>query len=208
MRTLRSLVAAAIFASTLLLGTGTASACSCVESTDAELLDAVDVVFRGTLIDYEFVEDPDGDGEWSSSDPATYTFAVSEVLKGTATETQRVLSPVDGASCGLEIPHEGEFIVLAQAVLWDGPALAEGDLAAYLCDGTRPASAGFEHDLQPYPPDPNPATVSGGAAAPDSGAQDLVDQTTSDTGVVAVVGFFLVCIIGVLAARQFRRTRG
>ena len=207
MYALRSVFALAVFASTLLVGTGTASACSCAAATDAELVDAVDVIFRGTVINYEFIEDADGDGEWSSGDPATFTFAVDEVFKGTATETQRVLSPVSGASCGLEIAHEGEFIVLAQSALWEGPSLAEGELAAYLCDGTRPAAAGFDTDLEPYPPDPTPE-VATDVATPESGAQEIVDRTTADTGIVAVVGFFLVCIIAVVAARQFRRTRG
>lgn len=200
MRVLRLILALAIGASTLLLGTGTASACSCAQVSDGELIDVVDVVFRGTVINYESPED----GAASSSDPATFTFAVDEVYQGSATETQRVLSPISGASCGLEIAHEGEFIVLAQTVLYDGPALADGDLAAYLCDGTRPAAAGFDADLEPYPPDPNPVV----AAGPDASAQELIDRTTADTGIVAVVGFFMVCIIAVFGARQLRRTRG
>jgi hypothetical protein len=207
MRVLHTLLALAIGASTLMLGTGTAVACSCALVSDAELVDVVDVIFRGTVIDYQYIEDPDGDGTVSSLDPATFTFAVEEVYKGNATETQRVLSPVDGASCGLEIPDEGEFIVFAQSGLYDGPDLAEGELAAYLCDGTRLAEAGFDTDLVPYPPDPNPA-VTAAPAGSDAAAQELIDRTTSDTGVVAVVGFFMVCIIAVLAARQFRRTRG
>lgn len=207
MRVLRTLLALSIAASTLLLGTGTAVACSCAQATDAELVDVVDVIFRGTVIDYEYIEDPDGDGTVSSLDPATFTFAVDEVFKGSAVESQRVLSPVAGASCGLEIPDEGEFIVFAQSSLYEAPALAEGELAAYLCDGTRLAEAGFETDLEPYPPDPNPAVTTASDGS-DTAAQDLADRTTADTGIVAVVGFFMVCIIAVLAARQFRRTRG
>ena len=207
MPVLRTLLAVAIGASTLMLGTGTAIACSCAQVSDAELFDVVDVIFRGTVIDYEYVEDADGDGSSSSLDPATFTFAVDEVYKGNATETQRVLSPVAGASCGLEIASQGEFIVFAQSALWEGPTLAEGELAAYLCDGTRPASAGFDTDLEPFPPDPNPARTAD-LADSDGAEQELVERTTADTGIVAVVGFFMVCIIAVLAARQFRRTRG
>ncbi len=207
MSVLRTVLALAIGASTLMLGTGTAVACSCAQVSDAELVDVVDVIFRGTVIDYQYIEDPDGDGTVSSLDPATFTFAVDEVYKGNATETQRVLSPVDGASCGLEIPDEGEFIVFAQSDLYEGPDLADGELAAYLCDGTRPAEAGFDTDLVPYPPDPNPA-VTAAPAGSDAAAQELSDRTTADTGIVAVVGFFMVCIIAALAARQFRRTRG
>ena len=207
MRILRTLLALAIGASTLMLGTGTAVACSCAQVTDAELVDVVDVIFRGTIIDYQYAKDADGDGTTSSLDPVTFTFAVEEVYKGKATETQRVLSPNSGASCGLEIPNEGEFIVFAQSALWDGPALAEGELAAYLCDGTRPATAGFDTDVEPLAPDPNPA-ITAASAGSDEAEQELIDRTTADTGIVAVVGFFMVCIIAVLAARQFRRTRG
>lgn len=207
MRVLRTLLALTIGASTLMLGTGTAVACSCAQVTDAELVDVVDVIFRGTVIDYQYANDADGDGISSSLDPATFTFAVEEVYKGNATETQRVLSPGSGASCGLEIPNEGEFIVFAQSALWDGPALAEGELAAYLCDGTRLAAGGFDTDLEPFPPDPNPA-ITAAPAGSDGADLELVDRTTADTGIVAVVGFFMVCIIAVLAARQFRRTRG
>mgnify|MGYP000604227018 FL=1 len=61
MPVLRTLLALAIGASTLMLGTGTAVACSCAQVSDAELFDVVDVIFRGTVIDYEYVEDADGD---------------------------------------------------------------------------------------------------------------------------------------------------
>jgi hypothetical protein len=41
--------------------------------------------------------------------PALHVFAVDTVFKGTAHEQQGVVSPMSGATCGLELAGEGPF---------------------------------------------------------------------------------------------------
>lgn len=136
-------VAAVLAAVVLTFGPGAqpASACSCMAQSDAEHFAQADVVFRGTLIGYQ---PPPPSPVMFSGAPATWTFSVSEVYKGDAAPTQPVISAVDGATCGLEIPHQGEYVVFA------GRA-PEGHLHASLCGGTRSTAAGPLTVVAPAP---------------------------------------------------------
>jgi len=202
----RLLASGALAASFLALDASPAAACSCGEATDEEYFGWADVVFVGELIDYEYIEDPDGDGTSSSADPATFTFAVERVFKGAAATTQAVLSPHSGASCGLEIlgypqgQAEGRFVVFANdTVEGDERDFPGGNLVAHLCGGTRGADQPLSLSVDGRPPDPGVAVPVG-----------LPDGSTGDdaSGVVLLVGFALVGAVAVVAAaRHARRTR-
>ncbi len=115
-----------------------AHACSCMAVTDEDAFAAADVVFRGQLAGYE---PPPLQAYMSSADPAVWTFAVSQVHKGDVAPSQQIVSPVSGASCGLELPHQGEFLVFATRRSFDGP-VSDGRYHANLCGGTRSTAAG------------------------------------------------------------------
>ena len=135
MRTIRGLVAA------LLVGLGViafaptpAYACSCVGGTAPDFVDGADVVVTGTMEERD--EPAVGD---SSADPVTYTISVDRVYKGTATPAQAVLTPMSGASCGLENIKLGERYVVfgSYQSLMGEPS---DDLWATLCGGTDRAT--------------------------------------------------------------------
>ena len=77
----------------------------------------------------------------SSADPAIWTFAVSEVYKGDVAPTQPVVSAVSGATCGLELAHQGEFFVFVNRRDLMGQPTPD-QYHANLCGGTRSTSAG------------------------------------------------------------------
>lgn len=143
-------------------------ACSCAAITDAEAAEASDAVFVGTLVD---VERPPPAESRSSTDPATYTFAVSEVLKGDAAERQEVVSEVWGASCGLELRGDGPFLVFATTTSsgWS-PRPGPGQYFAHLCGGTRPLRPGEDLTALRPPPPPPPAPAAPVTAPPTTAA--------------------------------------
>jgi len=191
-------------------GAGPAWGCSCATGSDADAFARAHAVFVGEVVDYG--PPPQGD-VMSSADPATWTFEVSGVYKGEVTSTQEVVSEVDGASCGLEIPQRGEFVVFATK---GGFAIesGEGQYYAGLCGGTRSTSAGpldvevtmsapIEVEASPTSqeapttsaePASGTASGEGGVAAP-AGASDEDD---SGMAVALVIG--LVAGAAVLAA--------
>lgn len=154
-------VAVAIATGTVLAGRADpAVACSCIYMGDADSFHLADVVFRGVWHGYE---PPTTAEVMSSMDPATWTFTVREVYKGTATAEQDVVSPVSGASCGLEIPHEGEFFVFANRVgdrdggdFFGSLHHDPNRLIASLCGGTRSVVDGplAVDGITPRPPEP------------------------------------------------------
>ena len=134
-RVLGAMVAVTLGAAILIVGPSArpARACSCIGMTDEQAFAAADAVFRGQVAGYE---SPPAQPVMSSADPAVWTFAVAEVYKGDVAPTQAVVSAVSGATCGLEIPHQGEFFVFADRR--DGT----GGYSANLCGGTRSTTAG------------------------------------------------------------------
>src|SRR5829696_8157380 len=85
------------------LGASPAQACSCAGGTTAEFAERADAVFTGRLLSREEPTQP----VTSSTDPALHVFAVDAVAKGAVSGRQEVLSPVSGASCGLELTGDG-----------------------------------------------------------------------------------------------------
>jgi hypothetical protein len=137
MRAFRVLCAALFAAlSIVVVGAGPSFACSCVSGDAAEHAGRATVVVSGTVTD---VDPPPKGAMMSSTDPATYTVDVDQVFKGEAGSTLEVLSPVSGASCGLEGVEPGRrYVVFASHESMEG---ADADhLWANLCGGTGPAT--------------------------------------------------------------------
>jgi hypothetical protein len=82
----------------LAYGVDPAAACSCALGDARTRLARADGAFVGT-----FVEKREPAQIESSADDAVYVFRVEQSVKGNLPETLFVLSPVSGASCGLEI---------------------------------------------------------------------------------------------------------
>ena len=111
-----------------------ARACDCA-SLPAPSADArADVVFTGTLLSRTVTEPVT-----SSTDPATWVFAVDRALKGEVPERASVRSAVSGASCGLELTGRGPFVVFAGD--------AGTHLTAHLCDGTARLTPTLERQI-------------------------------------------------------------
>lgn len=134
-------LAATVFAATgfaLAATAQPASACSCATLGDDAAFADADAVFSGVLAE---VRTPAGE-RFNSSDPERFIFDVDRVYKGEVFERQSVVTAREGASCGLELSiqagrilvfgrRDGDFIVQAD----------DGELAANLCNGTRPVLA-------------------------------------------------------------------
>lgn len=150
---------------TIALDARPAAACSCDSFGDDQAFAVADVVFVG---DVDAVVGP---GAFPTNDLNRWTFAVDEVYKGDAAETQGVVSMASGGACGLEIPPRGTFVVFASRTSTpiEEPVDFE-TLHANLCGGTRPiadapvpASFGVARAPTPgvggMPPDPWPSPV-------------------------------------------------
>ena len=197
------LLSGLLMAAGLLVATP-ASACSCVGQTTQEFFDRADAVFTARLVSRE-----EPAPMTSSADPALHVFAVDTVFKGTAHEEQAVLSPVSGATCGLELVGEGPFVVFASrsADLGGEPfaTLAADQYAAFLCGGTAPLTPALEAELTalsaaPAPSEEPPAP---GAAGPADAGSALPGPA-----IAAVVALGLVVGSGALVHRRRRSPAG
>ncbi len=110
----------------VLVGTGSpACACSCASLTEKQAYDQADVVFAATLARRDEPTAPIR----SSTDPATLSFTVDAVYKGTATPTQLVQTAMEAPSCGLDVQLGKRYLVYADT--------SGAGLEASLCGGTR-----------------------------------------------------------------------
>ena len=124
---LATLVAAA---GLVVVSAAPAQACSYALSTPRAMLERSDTVFTATLTD---IEPPPPRRVMSSADPATYTFDVATVYRGSSGAEVDVRSAVSGASCGLEWMRVGtDYLVFATE--------QDGELWSGLCSGTAPVS--------------------------------------------------------------------
>jgi hypothetical protein len=137
MRALRALFAAVVAAlSLVVIGAAPSFACSCVGGDAADFAGRASVVVSGTVTD---VLPPPKQKVMSSMDPATYVVDVDQVFKGEAAPTVEVLSPISGASCGLENVEPGRrYVVFASHQSMEGND--PDRLWANLCGGTGPAT--------------------------------------------------------------------
>ena len=140
-----------------------ASACSCAGGTTQEFFDGADAVFTARLVSRE---EPRGTIT-SSADPSLHVFAVETVFKGTAHRQQGVISPMSGASCGLELTGDGPFVVFATRsadLAGVRSPLADDQYAASLCGGTAPSTPAVEAELAALADTPPSAAPLPGAA--------------------------------------------
>jgi hypothetical protein len=177
-----------------------ASACSCVGGTTQRFFADADAVFTGRLVSRE-----EPATVTSSADPALHVFAVDTVYKGTVHQSQGVLSPVSGATCGLELTGDGPFVVFAtrSADLGVGEftRLAEDQYAAFLCGGTGPVTSEIEAELTTLTdvPDEPPAAPLPGAAG--------VEQSASSGSLPALAGIGAVVVLVAGTLLVLRRLR-
>jgi hypothetical protein len=110
----------------LAYGVEPAAACSCALGDARTRLARADGAFVGT-----FVEKREPAQAESSADDAIYVFRVEQTVKGSLPETLEVVSPVSGASCGLEISPGDRIGLLLRR---DGDSWR-----ALLCDQVSPS---------------------------------------------------------------------
>lgn len=109
-------------------------ACSCAELTIDDAFGRADAVFIGELT--EVRRSP----LTSTDAPARYIFDVDRVLLGDVYEIQSIVSPVSGASCGIELPMNTRSIVFARSDEQGFDlGLVDGEYSSTLCDGNVPA---------------------------------------------------------------------
>jgi hypothetical protein len=202
--------AATLLLSVLVLAAGLlvappASACSCVGGTTQEFLDRADAVFTGRLVSRA---EPPGPVT-SSADPALHVFAVDTVVKGTVHEEQGVVSPVSGATCGLELSGEGPFVVFATRSTDVGgtsfAVLDDGQYAAFLCGGTQPLTPAVEAELAALVPYTAPAW---GTPLPGAAGTAPARSALPGLAVTAAVTLGLLIGAGALVHRRRRSAAG
>ena len=128
-------------------------ACSCAPpGSPAEALAESHSVFRGVVISMSLVER--NDGSWSSADPATVEFLVSEVWKGPLSRIRTLKTARSGVSCGFEFEFDAEYLVYTD----------DGGSFVSLCSRTHNLAPGF------YNVDYNDLEVLGPGQAPTADA--------------------------------------
>ena len=135
--TLRRFVPSVIIAGAgVFVPAGSAHACSCGELTIDEAFAAADAVFVGSLT--EVRRSP----ATSTDAPARFIFDVDRVLLGDVYETQSIVSPVSGSSCGIEVQMNTSSIIFARSDEQGFDlGLVDGEYSSTLCDGNVPAAS-------------------------------------------------------------------
>jgi hypothetical protein len=201
-RAAATLLLTCLFAAAALLVAGPASACDCATGSTAGYFADADAVFTGSLVSRE-----EPATITSSADPALHVFAVETVYKGTVQESQDVLSPVSGATCGLELTGDGPFVVFATRSTDIGgqfTPLADDQYAAFLCGGTGPVTPAITAELTALADGPNETS-----AAPRPGAAGV---RSADAGgmlpVLTGAGAIVVLAGAAVLLRRRLRVRG
>lgn len=181
----------------LVVGAGTAFACTCVVASDQDHYDWADAVFEGTLVD---VQQPPQKPVMSSMDPMTLTFEVGTVYKGDVATTEKVATVSSAPSCGLDLQGEGPYLVFATT---DG-----NTLSASICGGTRPVADGtpaFGPGSPPNGAPPSPAPAAGEPQATESTGTPPPDGSLPPAGLFA--GAAALVLIALPTAFWFKSRR-
>lgn len=201
------LLLSALLGALVVVGAAPAQACSCAGGTTAEFAARADAVFTGRLVSRTEPDRPIR----SSADPALHVFAVDAVVKGAVSARQEVLSPVSGATCGLELTGEGPVAVFATRtpdpyISASDPDLADDQYYAYLCGGSAPLTPELEAELGPL----RPVAASPPPAAPVEPRAAATSSPDRDGPAAALLvlggGAVLVCAGALLVLRR-RRAR-
>jgi len=202
-RTGTLLLLSALLGALVVVGAGPAQACECVGDTTAGFTERADAVFTGRLISRE---EPDGPVR-SSADPALHVFSVDAVAKGAVSERQEVLSPLSGATCGLEVAGDGPVVVFATratdpSIAGDWPPLRDDQYYASLCGGTAPLTPQLEAELTGLRP-VTPMTAPPQAAPVEPrAASTAAPDRDGPLGALLVLGAAVVLGAGALLLRR------
>lgn len=143
-----------------------AAACSCVLLDTAEQAESAHLVASGTVT---AVSEPRPDGE--NGPVAVYSVDLDRIWKGQAQASIDVLSPRDGASCGIEGIEAGSAIILfaGHADILGAPSTS---WRTNLCNGTGPSDSQRIDELTALlgtPSTPEPDSASPAEAVPEAG---------------------------------------
>ena len=202
-RTGTLLLLSALLGALVVVGAGPAQACECVGDTTAGFTERADAVFTGRLISRE---EPDGPVR-SSADPALHVFSVDAVAKGAVSERQEVLSPLSGATCGLEVAGDGPVVVFATratdpSIAGDWPPLRDDQYYASLCGGTAPLTPQLEAELTGLRPlTPMTAPPQAAPVEPRAASTTAPDRD-GPSGALLVLGAAVVLGAGALLLRR------
>lgn len=185
-----------------------AGACSCAPWTDEEAIEHADAAFSGTLVEVSSTTE----GGVSSADPERFVFDVHDVFKGEVMETQTVVTPRSGASCGLEISGPGPHLVFAYDDSQLTPGAGEHELHSHLCSGTRALADGdVPVDFVSRPPMSTESTPSSSEPSTESATPVADNGGIGPWMPVAMVAGALVLVAaavwGLLRARTSSRSR-
>ncbi len=194
---LRSLLLVLVLASSQVIGTPAAGACSCATTGDEGSFAAADAVFVGSLISRTV----EGGLVRSSADPAVHRFEVRAVYKGEVRAEEEVVTAAEGASCGFEVPTDIAVLVFADEATSSGPEPGAGQLAGDLCNGTRPLDQRPVPDAFGTPVAPSQALVATAARADDEDGGPPV-------ALAAVGGAALVATAAFVVRRRARPSGG
>ena len=133
----------------ILVPATTAMACSCVGWTQAEAFAGANAVFVGVVVGPPGAGEPD---QPFAPDPATYVFAVEDVLKGQGLDRRvEVTSSWQSSACGAGF-------TLGQR--WRVYAMSEaGQLSSSSCSGNELLAEGAQPIVTPSPEGGMPAGV-------------------------------------------------
>ncbi len=139
-----------------LIAPQTCAACSCIVMTFSEAADQAEVIFVGTVTGRE-------DGKETEFGPGIdYTFAVSEVYKGSAPAEAVVRTADNSAACGFNFDEGETYLVMASS--------SAAGLETNLCTGTVLAADVADEDLESLGPPSGPTAASPSSADPAAGA--------------------------------------
>jgi tissue inhibitor of metalloproteinase len=113
--------------------TGSASACSCMPSSEGERYQRADHVFTGLVV-AKVVEL--GDPATAADDHNRFVVVVSTKYKGDVPNVVNVVSHVQASMCGVQMQERLRYLVFAT-----GDA-SDRRVEAMLCGGTRSADGG------------------------------------------------------------------
>ncbi len=144
-RLIRLALIATLAATSIMVGTQTALACSCIMPDADAFFAGADGVFVGTLI--EEPEEPSF-GPISSADQVPYVFEISAAYKGDLESPIIVYSARDGASCGLEVGlgHEAALFIDHGPEGWNGSLCSTMSADALLDGPFEPIAFGAAGD--------------------------------------------------------------
>ncbi|UYM04877.1 hypothetical protein [Solicola gregarius] len=156
--------AAAMVATALVVGLTTpAYACSCVQIDLQTQAKQGDAVFVGTPVDVT-----------ESGNSAVYEVRVSDVYAGTADPTTTVRTAADGASCGVDLKLDRQYMFVGDQ------KQPHGEVSTTMCSGTQPISDQAILDVEKALGPATPYRDTSGTGGRDQAGDDKADAASGD----------------------------